>query len=441
MMLIGGLASAAITLTGAAGNVSMLTVAPDSDKVTLNPDPATLAGGASQAVKDRLAAEFAGYTFTYLPTTLKGTINITTYTAFSYGPHNGAGRIFLTYDRHADDPALGTLNFIQLVTTSDPLGGGTSPYIDPRPNDDTEPYYWTDAEAVAERNAAANGGDGSLAFRDTSSRNCATHPDNISWRGSLLVAAETGANTAHVYAGVNWGWDFVCQPTAKKKAVRSPIPESPPDDSLYRFDGTLEFDVEIPGFGLTTMFIDDLVLSDFSNQGSFESLGNVETNFDTNFSGRVNIPGLVENQRLDGNGFVQFGAFGRGLGETGTFQTEIVAMSLSGSVPAPVPSGFIDVLLRESPGDSSFGELSVSGVINAQSKDDASAPPPPADDFIIDSFFDVFTEISVDGGGLWGSDKNGAATATLVPEPSACLLLVLGLIGIGPLVRRRRRAA
>jgi hypothetical protein len=52
----------------------------------------------------------------------------------------------------------------------------------------------------------------------------------------------------------------------------------------------------------------------------------------------------------------------------------------------------------------------------------------------------VYTEISVDGGGIWEGDKFGTANASLVPEPSACLLLVLGLIGIGPLVRRRRRS-
>ena len=34
----------------------------------------------------------------------------------------------------------------QVIDTSDPLGGTTSPYVDPRPNDDSKPFYWTDAE-------------------------------------------------------------------------------------------------------------------------------------------------------------------------------------------------------------------------------------------------------------------------------------------------------
>lgn len=34
----------------------------------------------------------------------------------------------------------------QTIDTNEPLGGGSSPYVDPRPNDDTKPFYWTDAE-------------------------------------------------------------------------------------------------------------------------------------------------------------------------------------------------------------------------------------------------------------------------------------------------------
>lgn len=37
----------------------------------------------------------------------------------------------------------------QTIDTNVPLGGSTSPYVDPRPNDDTKPFYYTDAEHAA----------------------------------------------------------------------------------------------------------------------------------------------------------------------------------------------------------------------------------------------------------------------------------------------------
>lgn len=37
----------------------------------------------------------------------------------------------------------------QTIDTNVPKGGTSSPYVDPRPNDDTKPFYYTDAEQVA----------------------------------------------------------------------------------------------------------------------------------------------------------------------------------------------------------------------------------------------------------------------------------------------------
>ncbi len=37
----------------------------------------------------------------------------------------------------------------QTITTNVPAAGATSPYVDPHPNDDTKPFYWTAVEEVA----------------------------------------------------------------------------------------------------------------------------------------------------------------------------------------------------------------------------------------------------------------------------------------------------
>ena len=72
--------------------------------------------------------------------------------------------------------------------------------------------------------------------------------------------------------------------------------------------------------------------------------------------------------------------------DTGTFQTEIVSMELSGEVPVP-GGGPMLLAIRESPALPSAGQTTIRDLGNGQ--------------FAIDSFFDVFTELSVDGGQGW----------------------------------------
>jgi hypothetical protein len=102
---------------------------------------------------------------------------------------------------------------------------------------------------------------------------------------------------------------------------------------------------------------------------------------------------------------------------TGTFQTEMLSMNLSGNVPMPF-------LIRESPTLQSLGVTNTTPIGGGQ--------------FLINSFFDVFTEISLDGGASWMPSTTGPGHVTLVPEPTTFALVGLGLLGMAGVARRRR---
>ena len=103
-------------------------------------------------------------------------------------------------------------------------------------------------------------------------------------------------------------------------------------------------------------------------------------------------------------------------GITGTFQAEIVEMSLDGN------AGGHTVQIRESPSLESTGQTTMTDLGD--------------DTFQVESFFDVFTELSVDGG-EWVAAE-GPVRLNLVPEPATSALLLVGMACV--LLRRRKRA-
>jgi hypothetical protein len=128
--------------------------------------------------------------------------------------------------------------------------------------------------------------------------------------------------------------------------------------------------------------------------------------FNSSLQGLISVNGGPD-QPLYAEGQVNTVAYGRQpTDDTGTFQTEIVSMTLTGP-------GFT---IRESPSLDSLGETTISGIPGG---------------FHVDSFFDVFTEITLDGGITWIPNDGSATHVVLgIPEPASAVLLVLGLLGM-----------
>lgn len=106
--------------------------------------------------------------------------------------------------------------------------------------------------------------------------------------------------------------------------------------------------------------------------------------------------------------------------ETGTFETELIQLSLQGGSPLG------PIMIRESPTLVSSGRITYSARSGGQ--------------FMVDSFFDVFTELSFDGGKVWYPSTESARfeLASPIPEPASLALMAVGLAFSLALVRRRR---
>ncbi|MCX5671514.1 MAG: PEP-CTERM sorting domain-containing protein [Planctomycetota bacterium] len=106
-----------------------------------------------------------------------------------------------------------------------------------------------------------------------------------------------------------------------------------------------------------------------------------------------------------------------GTGMVGSFDAEILSMDIAGG---GLPMG---VQIRESPTKASIGRTTCT-------------PLGGGGGYMIDSFFDIFTEVSLDGGQTWSLSAQSARIDGL-PEPATLCLLGAGAAGL--LARWRRK--
>jgi len=143
--------------------------------------------------------------------------------------------------------------------------------------------------------------------------------------------------------------------------------------------------------------------------------GNEIEDFNSDLNAMVNI-NSGPFQPVVMSGPVEVKSYGKTGNPTGTFTTEMLTLNLTGGG---------GLMIRESPTLQSLGQTTITPIGGGM--------------FHIDSFFDVFTELSLDGGQSW-MPSQGSTHVDLAPLPEPGSLTLLGVAGVGLMARRRRSA-
>ena len=208
----------------------------------------------------------------------------------------------------------------------------------------------------------------------------------------------------------------LCASTAMAQGLDTSDPSLPPTAAPYRANHGVIY--SIPGTGQIVLHEFELLALLVTNR---QNIGPDELqDYDAAAEGlaSVNVPPVIlPNLPFDGSGHVRTIALGKTGNTIGVFDTEMLAMNLAGNTPAG------PFMIRESPTLPSLGRTSIADIGGGL--------------YHIDSFFDVFTELSIDQGINW-IPADHSMRIQLIPEPGIGLAAA-AVAGVLLLARPRRR--
>lgn len=220
-----GACFAAVVLAAALHPASAATYALSADGnavVRLDASTAISSAGFDASL---ITSAYAGWTVTKAAAAPGGSIAVGSYDAGWRTATTGGGKITASYSQTNAVAAGNLLHWVQVINTNIPLGGATSPYIDPQPNDDNLPFYWTAAEQAGKSTTKTT------TFSDFSTRSQAslatTNP--ITWNAKLYQVEYDGNKAVTVRDGISWGWNMKPATVgASAGAFVDPAPSCPP---------------------------------------------------------------------------------------------------------------------------------------------------------------------------------------------------------------------
>ncbi len=188
---------------------------------------------------------------------------------------------------------------------------------------------------------------------------------------------------------------------AQNSGIQAANPELPPNDGIYRTPGQVHAEYQGADLQIVLQDVRHSAFRDVERQvvGSDE----VEQ-FQSTVVGIATISGqgldrYMTEVALDG--LVTTVVRGKANKTTGFFDTEMLQLDLTGQIQLPGSSAPLNVTLRESPTRASTGRTSIRALGNGN--------------YHIDSFFDVFTELTVDGGQTWTPSTTSAGVELTAP--------------------------